>query len=173
MNTYYSILKNAAGILAILVFFSGLFFLVFPNFLKRSSIFLNKWFSLRRPLKFLEISRNVDDKIYLMRKTVGVLALVFSLLLFVMQIKISYLIFRYIFISFSVLIFLLGSIFLLFPQLLKRWSGYVNKWFSLRRFLRSLETIINMEHRIYERRKIIGVVSFLSAVILAQWYIKL
>ena len=173
MNTYYSIFKNAAGILAILVFLSGLAFLVFPNFLKRSSIFLNKWFSLRRPLKFLETPVDVDDKIYLMHKAVGALVLASSLFLFVMQTRISYLILRYIFISFSVLIFLLGSIFLLFPKLLKRWSDYVNRWFSLRRFLRPLEVIIDMDHRIYERRKIVGVVSLLSAVILARWYIKL
>jgi len=30
-----------------------------------------------------------------------------------------------------------------------------------------------MEYRIYEKRKIVGIVSLLSAVILAQWYIKL
>ena len=173
MNTYYSILKNAAGVLTILGFLSGLSFLVFPSFLKRSSIFLNKWFSLRRPLKFLEIPMDVDDKIYLVHKPVGGLALAISLLLFVMQTKIGDLIFRYIFILFSVLIFLLGSIFLLFPQLLKRWDGHTNRWFSLRRFLRPLEIIIDTEHRIYERRKIIGIVSLLSAAILAQWYIKL
>ena len=173
MNTYYSIFKNAAGVLSILAFLSGLSFLVFPSFLKRSSIFLNKWFSLRRPLKFLEIPRNIDDKIYLMRKVVGTLALATSLFLFVTQTKMSYSIFRYIFMSFSVLIFLLGSIFLLFPQLLKRWGNHVNRWFSLRRFLRPLEIIVDTEHRIYERRKIVGIVSFLSAIILAQWYIKL
>jgi len=114
MNAYYLILKNTAGILAVLVFLSGFSFLVFPNFLKHSSVFLNKWFSLRRPLKFLEISRDVDDKIYLMHNAVGVLVLASSLFLFVMQTKINDLIFKYIFVSFSVLIFLLGLIFLLF-----------------------------------------------------------
>jgi len=173
MNTHYLILKNTAGVLAILVFLSGLSFLIFPNFIKRSSIFLNKWFSVRRSLKFLEISRDIDGKIYPMRKVIGTLALASSLFLFVMQTKISYSIFRYIFISFSALIFLSGLIFLLFPQLLKRWSGYVGKWFSLRMLLRPLEVIIDIEHRIYERRKIVGIVSLLSAAILAQWYIRL
>lgn len=124
-------------------------------------------------MKPFEILRDTDDKIYKIRKILGGLTLVSSLLLAAIQTKIDYLISKYVVILFSVLIFLVGLILLLFSQSLRRWSNSCNKWFSVRRFIKPLDMMRDVEQKIYKRHRILGIISLLSAVVLTHWYVKL
>ncbi len=173
MSTDYLISKEVIGILAALVFISGWSFLLFPNRLNILTLFLNKRVSLRKLLRPLEIPREADEKIYKIRKVLGAAALACSLALFVAQVKIDRLIYRYIIIWSSVLIFMLGLDFLLFSQSLRKWGSFLDKWFSLRRFLKPLDIMRDVEDKIYKRHRILGIVSLLSSIILAHWYIRL
>jgi len=169
----YLISKEVIGILAALAFVSGSSFLLFPNRLNALTLFLNKRVSLRKLLRPLEIPREADEKIYKIRKVLGVAALVCSLALFVVQVKIDRLIYRYIITGASLFIFLMGLTFLLFPQSLRKWGSFLDKWFSLRRFLKPLDIMRDVEDEIYKRHRILGIISLLSSIILAHWYIRL
>lgn len=73
----------------------------------------------------------------------------------------------------AILSFLTSLSFLLFPNSLKCLSKFLNKWFSTRLFLKQLESVRDVENEIYERNKIIGVISLLCALVLMYRYIRL
>ena len=169
----YLFFKQSAGLLAALTFFSGSFFLFFPNQLGRLTVFLNKWFSLRKLLKPLEAIRYRDDEIFRVRKTLGGLSLLTSVILFMAISKVEQGGLQNTLIIFSIFT-LIAALFLFLPLgILKHLSAFLNKWISLRKLLRTLEIIRNVEDDLYKRRKILGALSFISALFLFYWYIRL
>ena len=170
---HFVIWKNIIGILSLLASLSGLSFLLFPNLLKRLSVFLNKWFSLRRLLKPLDAMRYIDSKVLKIHKMLGSLFLLLALILILMQLKIDSKMIRNIVISASIFNFLSGLFLLLSPASLERWSIFFNKWLSLRKFLKPLEVIRDVEAGLYKRHRILGVLAIVSSLMLFHWWIRL
>lgn len=165
--------KIFLNIFSIGTFLSGLFFLLFPKLLKRLANLLNKWFSLRKFLKPLDMMRYVDDKVYKMRKVLGSLLLLVGLILFIIQIKLDHQLFKYIITILVILNFLMALSLLLFHEILKKWNIFLNKWFSLRKFMKSLEVIRDIENKAYKMHRILGTLGLMTSFILFYWCIKL
>ena len=56
---------------------------------------------------------------------------------------------------------------------LKRLNDFFNTWFSLRKLLKPLETLRNVDTQIYKRTKILGVLILIVIPILIRCYIRL
>ena len=144
------ILKNSIAFLMAVNFMSALFLLFFPKPLKKANDFFNKWFSSRQFFKVLDAVVIVDEKIYKNRKILGVLSLVF--------------------IPAGIII----SVFLLiFPGSLKRTNDFLNKRISTRKLTKPLEIIKNIDDKIYEKRKMLGILSLIIVSFLIHCYIIL
>ena len=174
MYTDYIILKNIVGVLSLLTFLSGFYFLLFPFLIKRLPVFLNRAFSVRRLIKPLEIMIIIDDRIYKIRRILGLFSLLVALTLVVLQFGFAdYLILKYMAISLSFLNFTIGIFLLFFPHILKRSESFFNKWFSLRNLLKSLEIRRDIENVAFKKHKVICSISFAEALILLHWFVKL
>ncbi len=155
------ILKNSIAFLMAVNFMSALFLLFFPKPLKKANDFFNKWFSSRQFFKVLDAVVIVDEKIYKNRKILGVLSLV--LIPFLKNISVW-------FIPAGIII----SVFLLiFPGSLKRTNDFLNKRISTRKLTKPLEIIKNIDDKIYEKRKMLGILSLIIVSFLIHCYIIL
>lgn len=172
--TNYVILKNIAGALSLVIFLSGIFFLLFPDLIRCLSVFLNRWFSVRRLTRPLDTMKIIDDKIYKIARIIGFFSLLIALALAVLQFRLAgRLLLKYAVILLSFLTSIVGIFFLLPPHISKRSDPLLNKWFSLRRLLRPLEIHRYIEDAVFKNHRVVGGISFAVASILLHWFIRL
>nr|MBU1327672.1 hypothetical protein [Candidatus Omnitrophota bacterium] len=165
--------KISLLILSILTFLSGLLLLLFSKQVRRLAVFLNRWFSLRVFLKPLDMMISMDDKIYRMHKILGGISLLLAVIFFIIQFRMDHQFFKNIAISLVILNFLAAVTFLLFHRVLKKWDIDLNKWFSLRKFLKPLELIRSVENEIYKAHKVFGILSLILSLIIFCWWMNL
>ncbi len=156
---YDTILRNSIGTLIMVNFVAALSLLFFPKALRRTNDFLNIWVSTRQLLRPLDTMIVMDDQIYKHHKTLGVLFLIFTPI----SKNIS---------GWLIPVSIIAAVFLLFfPNTLKHANDFLNTWFSIRKLLKPLEILRNIDDKIYEKRKVLGAIFLILVPFLIRCYI--
>ncbi|GAF85485.1 unnamed protein product [marine sediment metagenome] len=71
-------IKDVIGLLGIVFFLMSLFLLFMPVQVRQFNDFSKKWISVRRVLRCMEITKNVDDKFFSKIKLIGSVSLVLT-----------------------------------------------------------------------------------------------
>ena len=72
----------------------------------------------------------------------------------------------------SVMLFFI-SVFLLFmPSKLRSISDFTNKWISVRKLLKNVEAVRDIDEKIISKSKLWGALSLVLMIIYVYWYLK-
>jgi len=77
MSDYFN--KNYLGLFSAIYLIIALSFIIWPGLLKRMNEHAKKWYSLRKITKSLDIMRDVDEQIFKVSKTIGIISLLLAL----------------------------------------------------------------------------------------------